>query len=180
MTATRLCLLLSLCSFPLIAHPEPQSTLQKRWLFVWRNLNDPGEVDRMLERFPRAAAAGYNGVVLQAGIPAAKAAEIKRAAETNHLDLIAIVMHGVKDRNYVEGVFASNTSFVVQQGKVVHRQDNPTAVLDGGFEQARTNRFLSWPMQDDPGVISFADDHVAHTGKISLRMENIGRNEHQH
>src|SRR5438552_3917967 len=78
--------------------------LKKRWLFVWGNLADPREVDRMLERFPRAAAAGYNGVVFPANIPADQATATRQAAESNHLDLIAIVMHGVKDRNYVEGV----------------------------------------------------------------------------
>src|SRR6266850_5527891 len=73
------------------AAPLSNAALQKRWLFVWRNLNDPREVDRMLERFPRAAAAGCNGVVFSSGIPAAKASGIRQAAESNHLDLIAIV-----------------------------------------------------------------------------------------
>src|SRR5213075_1139865 len=44
--------------------PGSSSALQKRWLFVWRNMNDPKEVDRVLALLPRAAAAGYNGVVL--------------------------------------------------------------------------------------------------------------------
>ena len=49
---------------------EPASTpdttalrlLQKRWLFVWRDLSNPQEVDRMIARFPAARATGYNGV----------------------------------------------------------------------------------------------------------------------
>ena len=58
----------------------PQSTgksgapMQKRWLFVWRDMSDPKEVDRMIARFPRAQAAGYNGVAFSYNIPAEKAA----------------------------------------------------------------------------------------------------------
>ena len=85
---------------------EPNSPLQKRWLFIWRNMSDPKEVDRMISRFPRAAAAGYNGVAFSYNIPASKATDLTNAAKQNHLDLIAIVMGNPKDRNYVEGVLA--------------------------------------------------------------------------
>src|SRR5437016_11235518 len=66
------------------------SRLQKRWLFVWRGMHDPKEVDRMIARLPTAAAAGYNGVVFPHDVAPAKAAELKAAAKQNHLDLIAI------------------------------------------------------------------------------------------
>src|SRR6266446_488895 len=69
-------------------------SLQKRWLFVWRNMSDAKEVERMIERFPRAAAAGYNGVVFSHNIVPEKAGELKEAAKRNGLDLIAIVMGG--------------------------------------------------------------------------------------
>jgi len=134
----------------------------------------------MLERFPRAAAAGYNGVVFSSSIAETKAPAIKQAAASNHLELIAIVMHGVKDRNYVEGVPARDVLFTVQNGKAVHHPDNPIHVINGDFEMASSNRFKSWPLQDDDGVVSFADNQVAHGGKTSLRMENIGRNQSHH
>src|SRR5712675_3006980 len=73
--------------------------LQHRWLFVWRNMTNPKEVDRMIARFPRAAAAGYNGIAFSYDIPSAKAPELLQAAKQNRLDLIAIVMGGAKDRN---------------------------------------------------------------------------------
>ena len=34
----------------------PPQTMQKRWLFVWRDMSDPKEVDRMIARFPQAQA----------------------------------------------------------------------------------------------------------------------------
>jgi hypothetical protein len=44
------------------AENAPVSRFQKRWLFEWRDMSNPEEVERMVARFPRASAAGYNGV----------------------------------------------------------------------------------------------------------------------
>src|ERR1051326_8749662 len=156
------------------------SPLQKRWLFVWRNMNDPKEVDRMISRFPRAAAARYNGVAFSYNIPAASAAELTNAARQNHLDLIAIVMGGPKDRNYFEGVLAEGELFVVHDGRATHQPDNPTRVLNADFEEAAGNHFKGWSFQDDEGVTTFADHQVVHGEKSSLRMQDIGKNEANH
>src|SRR5438874_13121957 len=89
--------------------PAPASAgMKKRWLFVWRDMSDPKEVDRMIARFPRAKQDGYNGVAFSYNVPEAKAAELRQAAKQNGLDLIAIVMGGSHDRNYVEGVLSKD------------------------------------------------------------------------
>src|SRR5436305_6286967 len=75
----------------------PPSSMQKRWLFVWRNMSDPKEVDLMIARFPRAQADGYNGIVFSASVPAAKAAELRQAAKKYGLAIIAVVMGGTRD-----------------------------------------------------------------------------------
>ncbi len=156
------------------------ASLQKRWLFVWRNMDDAKEVDRMIARFPGAAAAGYNGVVFSYNIPASKAAELTNAAKQNHLDLIAIVMGGPKDRNYSEGVLAQDELFVVHDGRASHQAENPIRVLNSDFEEANGNHFKGWSFQDDEGVTTFADHDVVHGGKTSLRMQDIGKNEANH
>ena len=155
-------------------------TMQKRWLFVWRSMNDPKEVDRMIERFPRARASGYNGVVFPSDIPEAKAAELKSAAQRNGLDLVAIVMGGSRDRNYVEGILARDALFVAHGGKATLQADNPTRLVNADFEDAAGNHFKGWRFQDDEGVTSFADQAVKHGGKMSLRMENVGKNQYRH
>src|SRR5438094_10327869 len=78
------------------ATASSSSGLQKRWLFVWRDMSDPKEVDRMIARFPRAQADGYNGVAFY-NVPSAKAAELRQAAKKYGLDLVAIVMGGAHD-----------------------------------------------------------------------------------
>jgi hypothetical protein len=155
-------------------------TMQKRWLFVWRSMNDPKEVDRMIERFPRARASGYNGVVFPSDIPEAKAVELKQAAQRHGLDLVAIVMGGSRDRNYVEGILARDALFVVNGGKATLQADNPTRLVNADFEDAAGNHFKGWRFQDDEGVTSFADQAVKHGGKMSLRMENVGKNQYRH
>nr|CAA9264523.1 hypothetical protein AVDCRST_MAG63-2607 [uncultured Armatimonadetes bacterium] len=154
--------------------------LQKRWLFVWRDMSDPKEVDRMIARFPRAKAAGYNGVAFSFNVPAAKAAELRRAAKQHGLGLVAIVMGGSRDRNYAEGVLSKDALFVARNGTAVHQPDNPTRVVNGDFEDATGNHFNGWSSQDDEGVTTFADHDVKHGGKTSLRMESIGKNAARH
>jgi Carbohydrate binding domain len=162
------------------AGAQPQSSLQKRWLFFWRDMTDPKQVDGMVESFPRAQADGYDGVVFSYNIAKEKAAELKQAAEKYGLDLVAIVMGGPHDRNYMEGVLCKDALFVAQGGRATLAQDNPTQLVNGDFEDVTGNHFNGWTMQDDEGVTTFADHDVVHGGKASLRMESIGKNEYRH
>lgn len=154
--------------------------MQKRWLFIWRNMSDPAEVDRMIARFPRAQADGYNGVAFSYNVPAAKAAELRRAAKQYGLDLVAIVMGGAHDRNYVEGVLSKDALFVARNGTATLQPENPP-LLNGDFETVKSgNQFGGWTLQDDPDVTTFVDHEVTHGGKTSLRMENVGKNPARH
>jgi len=183
-TNTSTCLLFALAfalsASAIGADATSKYAFQKRWLFVWRNMNDPKEVERMITRFPQAAATGYNGVVFSHDIAPAKASELTTAAKQNHLDLVAVVMGGPKDRNYFEGVLAQDELFVVHDNRAVHQPDNPTRVLNGDFEEASGNHFKGWSFQDDEGVTTFADHEVVHGGKTSLRMQDIRKNEANH
>ena len=172
-------LILALCAcqiFSSSAHAE----MQKRWLFVWRDMSNPAEVDRMMARFPQAEAAGYNGVAFSYNIPAAKATELKSAAAKYGLALIPIVMGNSHDRNYMEGVLSKDALFAVNGKTAKLQADNPTKVLNGDFENVQGNHFKQWNFQDDEGVTTFADREVFHGGKTSLRMENVGKNEARH
>jgi len=158
----------------------PPFDMQKRWLFIWRDMTNPTEVDRMIARFPRAKAAGYNGVAFSSNIPEAKAAGLKEAARQNGLDLVAIVMGGIDDPNYVEGVPVRDALFIVSGMKATLRADNPTRVLNGDFEDFDGNHFKKWGFQDDVGVTTFVDRDIVHGGTASLRMENVGKNPYRH
>ncbi len=173
------CLLLFTRAYSL-AKPKADAPLQKRWLFVWRDMTDPKEVDRMIARFPRAKASGYNGVAFSYNVPASKAAELHQSAKKYGLDLIVIVMGGAHDKNDVEGVAVKDALFKVENGAVNFVADNPTHVNSGDFENVRDNHFNGWGFQDDEGVTTFADHAVVHSGNTSLRMENISKNQYLH
>jgi hypothetical protein len=166
--------------------PTPRSAargatgMQKRWLFIWRDMNDPKEVDRMIARFPRAKADGYNGVVFSYNVPASKAVALRQAARKYGLDLIVVVMGGAHDPNYEEGMLSKDALFVAHDGTAAFQPDNPTRVVNGDFEDVTGNHFNGWAFQDDEGLTTFADHDVVHDGKTSLRMENIGKNQYQH
>lgn len=156
------------------------AVLQKRWLFVWRDMHDAKEVDRVIARLPHAKAAGYNGIVLSPSMVPVKADEFREAAQRNGLDIVAIVMGNSKDRNYMEGLPVSNALFVVRNGVATHKPDEEIRVANGDFEAFSGNHFKQWRFQDDEGVTTFVDTAVKHSGKASLRMESIRKNQHRH
>ena len=162
------------------AENAPTSRLQKRWLFAWRDMSNPEEVERMIARFPGAATAGYNGVAFSYNIAPDKAAKLRQAAKQNGLDVVAIVMGGAHDRNYAEGVLVQDALFVVHDWAATLQPDNPTRLLNADFEEAAGNHFKGWTMQDDEGVTTFADHETVHGGKTSLRMESISKNQYSH
>ena len=157
-----------------------KSAMQKRWFFVWRDMSDPKEVDRMIARFPQAHAEGYNGVAFSANVPASKAIELRTAAQKYGIALVAIVMGGNPDRNYVEGVLSKDALFTATNGVLTFQPDNPTKVVNSNFENTNGNHMVGWGFQDDEGVTTFADHQVTHGGSTSLRMESFGKNPAQH
>jgi len=80
----------------------------------------------------------------------------------------------------MEGVLVKDALFLAQGGKATLAQDNPTKVVNGDFEDATGNHLNGWQFQDDEGVTTFADHDVVHSGKTSLRMESIGKNQYRH
>ena len=57
-----------------------QPKLKYRWLFECRELGDPRQVDLLLTDMPKAAAAGYNGLVLEWNLPEDRKAKVRAAA----------------------------------------------------------------------------------------------------
>jgi hypothetical protein len=154
--------------------------MQRRWLFVWRDINDPKEVDRVIARLPAAHRAGYNGVALSANVAPDRAAALRQAAKLNGIDLVAIVMGNSRDRNNMGGVPVRDALYLVKEGVARLEQDNPTRVANGGFEAEAGDRAVGWGWQDDEGVTTFIDREVMRSGRSSLRMEAIGKNQYRH
>jgi len=164
--------LLSMWGWGAEKKPEVHSKMKHRWLFVWRQLHDPEQVDLLLADMPRAAQAGYNGLVLSWNVAAERREEVKAAAAKYHLELIPKVMGGVRDRNLMEGLPVKEARFVVHDGKADLTPDPAVSFSDPGFEQVKGDTFTGWELQEQPGVVTFADRSVKHGGECAVRIEN--------
>jgi len=167
--------------WPLAADAAETTTgMQKRWLFIFKDLTDPKQVNNTIALLPRAKTDGYNAIVINSNVMQAKAADLRKAAKDNGLGLVVMVMGGASDRNYYEGFHVVDALYVASGGTASLAQDNPTKVANADFEDVSGNHFNGWSFQDSEGSSTFADHDVVHGGKTSLRMENVGQNPGQH
>ena len=153
-----------------IAKPKAPG-LKYRWLFVWRSLEDPEQVEAFLADMPRAAKAGYNGLVLKWNVPKERRSEVKAAAAKYHLDLIPKIIWGIEDENLMEGLPVKDAVFVAHAGQAVLKSESPVSFSDPGFEQGQGDLFTGWEGQTGPGVYTFRDTAEHHGGAASLRVQ---------
>jgi hypothetical protein len=160
-----------------------------RWVYMAQNLLVPANVQAVQALMQRAAAAGYNGVVLADyklqildTVPASYATNL--AAVKASADQLGLAIYPMTANvGYAEGILSHNPNLVEAQpvngalfvaqagnpGTAVHTPD-PAITIDGGFEQHSGNTFTAWSWQDEPGVRTFADTATRHSGACSVRM----------
>ncbi|MGQ9486534.1 MAG: hypothetical protein ACUVSE_02090 [Armatimonadota bacterium] len=159
------------------------------WIFGW-GLNRDEDVAQIIPLLETAAKHGYNGAVFSANLDALckqppeyfrRLEQIKQACERLKLELIpsifsvgygggALWWH---DRNLAEGLPVKEALFEVRGSEAVHVPDPPVSIVNGGFEEFEGNRMKAFGFHDEPGVVSFPDTQVFHSGKASLRFENF-------
>ncbi|MEJ5253410.1 MAG: hypothetical protein WHX60_16160 [Armatimonadota bacterium] len=158
------------------------------WIFGW-GLNRDEDVAQIIPLLETAAKHGYNGAVLSANMDALckqppeyfrRLEQIKQACERLKLDLIPSIFSvgyggGAlwHDRNLAEGLPVKDALFEVRGSEAVHVPDPPVSIANGGFEEFEGNRMKAFAFHDEPGVVSFPDTQVFHSGKASLRFENF-------
>lgn len=169
-----------------------EPTWSDRWVYCPTNFQVDAGVDRLLGLFDRAAAAGYNGVILtdfkfgkMEGRPAnylANLARTRKAAADRHLALIACVMPVgyageilQNDPNLAEGVPASAVPFLVH-GDTARITDAPELLTNGGAETDGGKKIAGWEWVDGPGVQVARDTTQHHSGVASLRFSSFSTN----
>lgn len=158
------------------------------WLFGWGlgRDEDVGEINRILQV---ASQHGYNGAVLSAGLDVLckrdanyfrRLEQVRQICEQLNLELIPAVFSigyggGIlsHDRNLAEGLPVKGALFVVKGNEAVHVPDPPVQIVNGDFERYEGNRMEGFNFHDEPGVITFPDTQIKHSGKASLRFENF-------
>ncbi|MCS6831582.1 MAG: hypothetical protein NZ749_13190, partial [bacterium] len=158
------------------------------WIFGW-SLNRDEDVAQIVAVLEEAAKHGYNGAVLSANLDALckqppeyfrRLRQLKQTCERLKLEIIPSIFSvgyggGTlwHDRQLAEGMPVKDALFVVQGNEARHIPDPPVAIVNGGFEDFAGNHMKAFSFHDEPGVVSFPDTQVAHSGKASLRFENF-------
>ncbi len=169
--------------------------LKYRWVYLPNNFQAAGNVERVMAVLDRAKAAGYNGALLadvkfgrldDGSLIAAYYTNLRAVLEHARqlgMDVIpdtadfgyseSILWH---DPNLAEGLPVRQALFRVTDGALAPYEDQPVRIANGDFEQlpASGHQLPGWAWQDKPGVTTFVDTEVRHSGRASLRMTDIG------
>ena len=169
---------------------DKQPLFAKRWVYASYNLLVDDSAEQLIKLIDRAGKAGYNGVVLAdfklnvlERLPkryAQNVARVQQAADRAGVEIIpAIFPIGYSegllthDPNLAEGVPVKDAPFVVKKGRAV--LESTVRLRNGSLEEVKGDRFVGFSFQDDPGKSTFADHKVVHKGKVSCRMEQLGK-----
>lgn len=186
-----LALFLFLLATPVRAD-EKRPLFEQRWFYAQTNLQIEKQASDLISLINRAGKSGYNGVVLADyklnildRVPKhyfTNLEKVKKAAAANKIEIIPAVFPigysaGVlaHDPNLAEGLPVKDAPFRVK-GRTASLEPGAT-LANGGLEETKGDRFLSFAFQDAPGIKTFADRATAHSGKTSCRMENFAKGE---
>jgi hypothetical protein len=177
---------------------EAKPRYEQRWFYAAYNLLVDKNADQLIELLDRAGKSGYNGVVLAdykfnilGRMPAnyfRNVERVKQAAAKSNIEIIPAVFPVgysagllAHDANLAEGLPVKDVPFDVKDREAALVHDPASVVINGGLEDVKGDRFTGFTFQDDPGVTTFADREVVHGGKVSCRMQDVGKhNEHGH
>ena len=181
-----LCIAIAACS---VAGAQQKKIYPDRWVYAGANFQTDQDVEKVRDIIRTAAEHGLNGIVLSgmdrislwSPEQLARFIKVKEIADANHMEIIpsgfntgyggSILAH---DKNLAEGLLVKDALFVAKSGTAQFVADSPAKLVNRGFEEYQGNRFSGFTMQDEPGVKTFVDTSVSHSGKASLRIENFG------
>lgn len=168
------------------SRPGTFGGLAHRWVYLRFNLQVDAQVDQAIDVARRAAAAGYNGVVLAdfklnvldrvIDRYFKNVARFKAVCDELGLEIVPCVAsfgysEGIylHNPNLMEGLPAKEMPLRVKSGFA--RADGAShPQLRGTFEEAQGDHFTGWSFQDVPGEGTFRDTAVKHAGESAFRI----------
>jgi hypothetical protein len=171
---------------------EEGEHLGKRWLLLHINMLVDKKVEDGIGVLERAAAVGYNGVVLddrnfyhledRDEHYSENARRLRERARALGLEVAVSCMplgysSGIlfHNPNLAEGVPVVDMRYVVVSGQALPGHDPAVWLPGGDFEDVRNGRFYGWDWYDNPGESTIPDSRIFHRGNRSVRMERIGK-----
>jgi hypothetical protein len=172
---------------------EPKPRFEQRWFYAMHNLLVDKNADDLIGLIRRAHKSGYNGVVIadyklnildrmKRTNYFKNVERVKAAADEANIEIIPSIFpigysDGLlaHDPNLAEGLPVIDAPFIVKGTEAQLDPATAPKLANAGFEETRGDRFVGFSFQDDPGVVSFADHDVVHGGKVSCRMQDVGK-----
>jgi len=171
-----------------VAHAQPDH--HELWYYHSVNLLPDNNLTQAIQRVQEAAGYGYEKVVLadfklgtidiQSQTYWDHLATFVQAATDAGVEVIpslvpigysdAVLCH---DPNLIEGQPVYDCLFEVSGNTADVVQDPSTTFVNGDFEDHSGDVFPGWIQMDGPGVETFADTAVKHSGNCSIRFENF-------
>jgi hypothetical protein len=167
-----------------------------RWAFFSRSLTSDSHVAEFRAVAETAAAHGLNGILLSTSFDSmdrqneqwyARLQQVRQIAANLKLELIpqfysigyagGLLAH---NRNLAEGLPVRGAVFVAGETTAAPLAEPAVAMVNGGFEEYTNNTARSYAFHDQPGVVSFIDTAIRHSGLASLRCENFTANAYGH
>ena len=169
---------------------------QDRWFYASFGLQSDEAADELIQLIQDAGAHDLNGMLWACGLErcdswsettVARFKKIQKAADAAGVEIIPIIWsvgYGTmigKNPNLVESIPINDLQVVAKDGKVILDPSTEQPVMKNpDFEENENNRFKGFNFIDMPGVISFADAEVKHSGEYSVRLENFTADQHGH
>lgn len=160
------------------------------WVFGW-GLNNDANLKEITNMLAHAASSGLNGAVLSANLDSLckhppeyfrRLDAVKQTCEHLGIELIPSVFSvgyggGTlgHNRNLAEGLPVIDAPFVAEKNVARFVPDSQVELKNGGFEDFEANHFKGFSFHDEPGIVSFADTEIKHSGHASMRLENFVR-----
>lgn len=160
-----------------------------RWVYVSNTLRDDAQMAAVCDIVRTAAAHGLNGMVWSAGLDAIerqgpdylrRLLEVKKVCDENGVQIVPMIFsvgYGGAvlgyNPNLAAGLPVRDLPMLVTGAQAQVIQDPAEQPANPDFEQHNGNNFPGFRFHDKPGQISFADENVAHSGKCSIRFENL-------
>jgi hypothetical protein len=173
------------------AAPKTKNLFERRYVLVFANLTRDVDGEKVLSIARRAAVAGYNGLVLGARAGeyidlvkhtpmqsyTSAFADLRKQTDGLHLALIPYAINpnevGYAVPELIEAIPCRHTPFLVHDRIAEVVSDPPQLLANPGFEALQGNSPEAWG-HDKPGVITFMDDRVKHSGNASVRIQDPG------
>lgn len=164
--------------------------LAERWFHLARNPLTPEDTQFCVDKISTAGRHGYTAMLWAVNMDnypgrpdwwKRNFLRIRQACADNKIEIVPMIWsvgYGTmlgRNPNLAEGFPVTDVPYVVGDDRVARiAADTEELLRNGSFEESGKDGALSgWKMLDKPGVKTFVDEEVFHSGRRSVRMERF-------